>query len=138
MPLYHFAWTGKGGEGFEVTTKGNALGRQFSAFNAMMPDGRSIEQWYQCDIKGYAPGGRDWRLGKGKPARFAFPGDQLWQMYLSLYRLWSIRNSHLLFELKEAAAAHDNTLSDMFANSNDPNSINQARALAQIINEWII
>lgn len=138
MPQYHFAWSGRGQPGFEVTTKGTPLGQRFSAFNAMLSDGRSIEQWYQCDIKGYDTGGRNWRLGKGKPPRFAYPADHLWEMYLSLYRLWAIQNSELLFQLKEAARPFDNTLCDSFADGTKRTSINQARALAQIMNEWII
>lgn len=138
MPQFHIAWAGRGDTpGLEVTTRGDSFGKQFSAFNAFMPDGRTIEQWYQCDIKGYDQGGRDWRKGKGKPPRFAYPGNQLWELYLGLWRLWAIRHSHLLFELRQQASAHDNILKDSFADPS-PNSINQARALAQIINEWII
>lgn len=54
----------------------------FSAFNAIMPDGRSIEQHYQCDVKGYDPGGRNWRLGKGRPPLDT--SKDLWGEYLAL------------------------------------------------------
>lgn len=33
--------------GYEVSTKGDP---RFSAFNALLADGRSIEQHYQCDV----------------------------------------------------------------------------------------
>lgn len=98
-----------------------------------MPDGRSIEHWYQCDIKGYEIGGTRWKLGKGKPPIFPYPGDQLYELYLSLWRLWTIRNEPLIKELAEKAAENDYVLTDMFAST----PINQARALAQILNEWI-
>ncbi len=134
MCKYHIQWQGKGGTGYECSSKGD---KRFSAFYAIMPDGRCIEHWYQCDIKGYNIGGTNWKLGKGKPPIFPFPADHLWQMYLSLWRLWAIHNGELLLELKEATARHNNMLVDSFA-PNDPNSINQARALATILNEWIM
>lgn len=36
-------WSRRGG--YEVSSKGD---RRFSALIALMPDGRTIEQWYQC------------------------------------------------------------------------------------------
>ena len=41
-----YKWARYGG--YEVSSKGD---KRFSAFNAYLPDGRSIEQVYQCDIK---------------------------------------------------------------------------------------
>ena len=127
-PKRLFSWQRK--EGYECSTKGDA---RFSAFNAKLPDGRSIEQWYQCDIKGYDIGGTNWRLGKGNPPLFEFPADHLWQLYLNLWRLWAIHNSHLIIELMELAAEKNNVLSDCFAST----PINQAHALSTIINEWL-
>lgn len=121
-------WQRKGG--YECSSKGDI---RFSAFNAKMPDGRTIEQWYQCDIKGYDIGGTNWRLGKGKPPMFAFPDNQLWEMYLNLWRMWALHNAGLVIQLSKLAEEHNNCLSDCFATSN----INQARALAQIINDWV-
>ena len=117
--------------GYECSTKGDS---RFSALNAKMPDGRTIEMWYQCDIKGYCIGGTDWTLGKGKPPIFPYPGDHLWQMYLSLWRLWAIHNGNLLEELGERALERESMLTDCFASTD----INQARALATILNEWIV
>ena len=120
-------WSKSGG--YECSTKGD---KRFSAMCARMPDGRTIEQWYQCDVKMYQPGGTDWRLGKGKPPRFLFPEDQLWEMYLSLWRLWACHNVELIKELNQKAKEHNNVLSDCFASS----KINQARALSTILSEW--
>ncbi len=116
-------------KGYEVSSAGD---KRFSAFNARMPDGRSIEQWYQCDIKGYEVGGRNWRLGKGKAPRFAYPDDQLYELYLNLWRIWVIHNPGLAKFLQEKAEENGFLLTDCFANT----PINQARALAQILNEW--
>lgn len=124
-------WSRKAARGYEVSSRGDA---RFSAFTALMPDGRTIEQWYQCDIKGYEPGGSNWRLGKGKPSLINYPGDHQWLMYLSLWRLWTIRNGALITELHARVSEHDNMLTDCFAST----SINQARALATILNEWFI
>jgi hypothetical protein len=117
--------------GYEVSSKGDG---RFSALNALMPDNRTIEQWYQCDVKGYEPGGIDWKQGKGKPALIPYKGDSQWQMYLGLWRVWSIHNSELVISLFQKLAKHEDTLTDQFATSD----INQARAMATIINEWIL
>lgn len=122
-----YTWARSGG--YECSTKGDA---RFSAFNAIMPDSRTIEQWYQCDVKGYQPGGRDWRMGKGKPSLIEYPEGHQWLMYLSLWRFWVLDNIPLFNELKVQADAHAKLLSDHFAST----PINQAHALAVILNEW--
>jgi hypothetical protein len=94
-----------------------------------MPDGRSIEMHYQCDIKQYAPGGTDWRLGKGKPP--LDPSIDLWEAYKSLWRVWVHHNPDLFTELGEKAKQKDGILSDCFAST----PISQARALAELLNE---
>ena len=116
-------WSRRGG--YECSTKGDA---RFSALNARLPDGRSIEQHYQCDVKGYDPGGTNWRLGKGRPPL----GEQrdLWPEYLALWVVWAGRNPALMVELRSAAASCGYRLSDCFAST----PINQARALASILN----
>ena len=117
-------WARRGG--YECSSKGDT---RFSAFRAVMPDGRSIEQNYQCDVKGYQPGGTNWKLGKGKP-----PLDRtkdMWVEYLKLWQVWAENHQVLLAELREHAKAHNNTLTDMFAST----PINQARALAEILNQ---
>ncbi|WDS62349.1 hypothetical protein [Pseudomonas phage D6] len=96
---------------------------------ALMPDGRTIEAHYQCDVKGIAPGSTDWRLGKGKP-----PVDRskdLWKEYKQLWTVWADLNPDLMRELSEACALMDYTLSDKFANTD----ISQARALCELLNE---
>lgn len=122
-------WARRHTPGYEVSSAGD---HRFSALRATLPDGRTIEQWYQCDVKGYDPGGLAWKRGKGRPPIINYPGDQLYEMYLSLWRLWTIRHPCLMDELKSQALRHGNMLTDCFAST----PINQARALAQILNEW--
>lgn len=113
--------------GYECSSKGD---KRFSALFAVMPDGRTIEQHYQCDVKGYQPGGRDWRLGKGKP-----PMDRskdLWSEYLALWETWAMVNPDLMNELAAAATQKNRVLSDMFATT----PVNQARALAELLNQY--
>lgn len=50
--MQQFTWARRGG--YEVSSKGD---KRFSSFCAIMPDGRSLECHYQCDIKGYDVGG---------------------------------------------------------------------------------
>ena len=131
MNTLKYDWARKHPEGYEVSSQGDI---RFSAFYAELPDGRTIEQWYQCDIKGYDIKGHNWKAGKGKPSLFEYPENHQWEMYLSLWKLWAIQNHTLLFELKEVLAEKNITVfTDMFAST----SINQARALAWIFNNWI-
>lgn len=112
--------------GYECSSKGNAT---YSALTAMLPDGRTIEQHYQCDVKGYDIGGTNWKLGKGKP-----PLDNsidTWSKYLELWKDWAYINSDLIIELCGHAKQHREKLSDVFATSD----INQAHALSIILNE---
>ena len=113
--------------GYEVSSRGDS---RFSALNATLPDGRTIEAHYQCDVKGYAPGSSNWRLGKGKP-----PLDRsvdLYAAYLALWRTWATQCCpHLMDELRLHAEKHGRVLSDRFAST----SVNQARALAELLNE---
>jgi|ETNmetMinimDraft_35_1059890.scaffolds.fasta_scaffold81225_2 hypothetical protein len=110
--------------GYDCSTRGD---KRFSAFYAKLPDGRNIEEHYQCDIKGYDVGGRNWRLGKGKPPKML---RDTWLEYLNLWKQWAKLNPELIDELRIKARNHNNILSDRFANTN----INQARALAIILN----
>lgn len=119
-----FKWSRYGG--YECSSRGDA---RFSAFNARMPDGRTIEQHYQCDVKGYQPGGANWRLGKGKPP---LQEVDLWGEYLALWRRWAQQNLPLMRELY-TLAKKDKVLSDRFATTD----VNQAHALATILNELI-
>ena len=121
-----YTWTRYGG--YEVSSHGD---RRFSAFNAILPDGRSVEMHYQCDVKGYDPGGRNWRLGKGKPPRYPMTKDEVWQKYLELWRVWADNNPALVEELKVLASEYGNVLSDRFAST----PVSQARALAEILNK---
>ena len=118
--------------GYECSSKGDG---RFSAFSAIMPDGRSIEQWYQCGAldgrgKQFQPGGTDWKLGKGKPW-LAKSRDQLYQDYYSFWDEWAQTHRALMVELHYRAAQANYLLRDTFATS----TINQARALAQWLNE---
>lgn len=121
-----YTWKRYGG--YEVSSHGD---KRFSAFNAIMPDGRSIECHYQCDVKGYDIGGRNWKLGKGKPPREKMSHEEIWQKYLKLWEVWADNNPVLMQELKEVLVKYNNTLSDKFAST----PVNQARALAEVLNK---
>lgn len=107
---------------------------RFSALFAVMSDGRTLECHYQLDSdhKGHNPLGTNWRDFKGKPPvdRSKTPED-LYNGYVDLWRTWANHNPELIEELKEAADQHEGYLSDMFGHG----PVNQARALAQILNE---
>lgn len=111
-----------------MSTKGD---RRFSAFNAYLDDGFSIEDHYQLTVKGRGVLGRDtWREGKGKPPLGKFTGDELYLAYRRLWEAWAQTHPTLMMELRERALAHQGVLSDRFASS----PVNQARALSDLLN----
>ena len=120
-----YSWKRYGG--YEVSTHGD---KRFSALCALMPDGRSIEMHYQCDVKGYDKGGTNWRLGKGKPPLNPVSKEYLWDEYISLWWQWAEANPELMNELKVHADKYNGVLSDKFATT----PINQARVLSTILN----
>ncbi len=123
-----FSWRRR--NGYEVSSVGD---KRFSAMFAIMPDGRTLEAHYQLDIKGYCPGGTNWRLGKGKPP--LNPNIDTWSEYLNLWKIWSKDKYFLLMELATVSSIYnDRVLSDCFATT----PINQAHALSVILNEMFI
>ena len=120
-----FYWSREGG-GYEVSSAGDS---RFSAFRAYLPGGRSIEEVYQCDVKGYDPGGTFWRRGKGKPP--LDPAVDRWNEYLKLWQMWARHNPILMDDLRKRAGAAGGGLADKFAKT----PVNQANALAHILNE---
>lgn len=95
---------------------------------AKLSDGRTVECHYQCDIKGYQPGGTNWKLGKGKPPLNEI--TDLWDEYKKLWVEYFRIHPYYLDELKSILPDYNYTLSDCFASSN----ISQARAIAEILN----
>ena len=122
-------WARYAANGYEVSTKGD---KRFSAINARLRDGRTIEEAYQLDIKGYRSIGYTWLQAKKDrgvhcPRRLSEP--ERWQGYLDLWRQWALENPALIEDLRKKSAGK--ILTDMFASS----PISQARALALILNE---
>ena len=121
------AMSARYGDGYEVSSKGD---KRFSAMYAKMPDGRTLEAHYQCCVKGYDPGGTDWKKGKGRP-----PLDttkDLFKEYVELWRTWVKHNPSTFAELIEILPKHNYLLTDCFATT----PVNQAAALAKLCNEY--
>jgi hypothetical protein len=116
-----YSWQRYGG--YEVSTKGD---KRFSAFYAKLRDGRTIEEAYQLDVKGYRKYGNSPMLGKGKPPLVMYEGEGLYEAYLKLWQQWATENPKLMEELSK-----HKVLSDMFAKT----PVNQARALADVLNQ---
>lgn len=125
-------WARWSDAGYEVSSAGD---RRFSALFAEMPDGRTVEMHYQCDVKGFEHGGTAWRPYKGKTN-----GKSLAELrtgYFYLWRRWAALNHELIDALDVLVAEHGDILTDRFARS----EVNQAHALAEILNvkrlrEW--
>ena len=112
-------------EFYEVSTRGD---RRFSALVARLRDGRTIEEAYQLDVKGYRKVGNDWRIGKGRP-----PLDKTIDVracYLALWRQWANENSTLIEELR--SLSRGKILHDRFAK---PGRVSQAEALTIVLSE---
>lgn len=111
---------------YEVSSVGD---KRFSALNATLKDGRTIEEAYQLDVKGYRVKGDQWRLGKGKPPLKKMSKAELYEEYKSLWSQWAKENPSLMREL--AKKAEGKVLTDQFASTD----ISQARALSDLLNE---
>lgn len=119
-----YSWARYCANGYELSSAGDS---RFSALNARLKDGRTIEEAYQLDVKGYRQRGNDWHLGKGKPPLREISREALYQEYRGLWRQWALENPALFQELREKAKGK--TLTDRFAASD----ISQARALADLL-----
>ena len=120
-------WARYAANGFEVSSRGD---RRFSALYARLRDGRTIEQAYQLDVKGYrALGATDWRAGKGRPPVVAMTRDALWAAYLGLWEQWACENPADIADL--CLRSSGKVLTDRFAST----PISQARALDVIRRE---
>lgn len=113
----------KAGTGYEVSSQGD---KRFSALYAKLKDGRTIEEAYQLDVKGYRKFGNDWRLGKGKPP---LERKDTWAEYLGLWRQWASENPDLIEDLRQKSSGK--VLTDKFAST----QVSQARALSTILSE---
>lgn len=122
-----YRWAQYAANGYECSSAGDQM---FSPLYARMPDGRTIEAHYQCDVKGHNPGGENWRDYKGVPAIGAPTFDALWRSYLHLWRVWAKANPKKVKLL--ATNATDRVLTDRFCKGSP---INQAHALSVILNE---
>lgn len=119
-----YTWKRYGG--YEVSSKGD---KRFSAFYARLKDGRTIEEAYQLDVKGYRKYGNNAMLGKGKPP--LNNNVNTFEEYVKLWRVWCNENPLLINDLKVKVKPYNNVLSDMFAKT----VVNQANALSIILNE---
>lgn len=117
-----FTWARFAGNCYECSTRGDA---RFSALRATLQDGRTIEEAYQLDVKGYRIHSNNWRDGKGKKS---LREVNLWHEYKLLWWQWAFENIAEIQDLRRKA--HGKVLTDMFASSD----ISQARALAIILN----
>lgn len=117
--------------GYDLSPSGDV---NYSSYTAKMPDGRSLEAWYQCDVKGYQPGGTQIALGKGNEPLVPYKGDDLYLAYKGLWRIWAVHNIPLMKELLKKAQSKGNLLTDGSAESD----ICCARALSEILNEWLL
>lgn len=112
-----------GSAGYEVSSAGD---KRFSALYARLADGRTIEEAYQLDVKGYRAVSNNWRTGKGRA-----PLNRSLDLYFEYYFLWAqwaYENPSLMEELR--ALSTGKTLTDRFASG----PVSQARALAELLN----
>ena len=124
-PEVTYIWSRMDPNGYECSS---IYDRRFSAFYARLEDGRTIEQHYQCDIKGYDVGGTNWKAGKGNPPLVDISYDEQWKQYKQLWVKYFELNPELLMAIRMSGRT---TMTDSFATSD----INQARAIAEILNE---
>lgn len=116
-------------DGYEVSTVGD---HRFSPITAVLPDGRTIEEAYQLDVKGYRSKGFDnWMLVKGRPPVVPTSEAELFKSFVGLWVQYLEANPLLVPELIDASSP-SRILTDQFAKTN----INQAAALAVLLNTY--
>lgn len=123
------AWARFAPNSYECSSAGD---KRFSALFAVLPDGRTIEEAYQLDVKGYRSLTDDWRFAKGKPALVEKTHDELFSEYLALWEEWAAYNQDLIDELVQIVQG-GKVLTDKFAST----KINQAHALSVIADNRI-
>lgn len=112
---------------YEVSSAGDT---RFSPLFAHLHDGRTIEEAYQLDVKGWrGHPGMTWRLAKGKPPVTPCKPELLFAQYVALWRMWADENEVILAQL--AMLAKGRTLTDRFGHG----PITQAHALAYLLDE---
>lgn len=128
-------WARYSNNGYELSSAGDS---RFSALNATLNDGRTIEEAYQLDVKGYRKQKelfekekQSWKDGKGKPPLRKISKEQSWKEYKALWEMWAEENPTLIEDLR--IKSNNKTLTDKFASTD----ISQARALAEILNKNI-
>ena len=115
-----FKWAKEANNNYEVSTQGD---KRFSALNARLSDGGTIEYHYQVKVKGYST----IEEGKGKPPKDT--SIDSYAEYKKLWQQWAQENPNDIKDLREKARGK--TLTDKFANT----AVSQARALAEILSE---
>lgn len=123
-----YTWARYSNNSYEVSSKGD---KRFSAFYAKLSNGKSIEEVYQLDLKGYRKITNNLKEAKGKPPLINISKEDLWIQYKELWKQYLENNPDLFDELKTLASGK--VLTDMFASSD----VSQARALCEILNEYI-
>lgn len=115
-------WARYSDDGYEVSSQGDT---RFSPLYARLHDGRTIEEAYQLDVKGYRDQTDNWLTVKGKPPRDK--SKDLYAEFRALWWQWCKENPELLEDLRRRSAGK--VLTDRFAKT----PVNQARALADIL-----
>jgi len=122
-------WARHSENSYEVSSAGD---NRFSALSARLKDGRTIEEAYQLDVKGYRNLNYTWQQAKkdhGVNAPIKLNEEQLYNAYKELWQQWADENPELMQELRNNTV--DKILTDKFATG----LVTQARALSEILNE---
>ena len=114
---------------YEVSSVGD---KRFSALYARLSDGRTIEEAYQLDIKGFRAITDNWRDAKGKPPNNNKSFEVIYKEYKKLWVQYLRENPSLYYELK--ARTSGKMITDCFSSTD----VNQAKALYEIIAEGIL
>lgn len=116
---------------FEVSTRGNELGKKFSALNARIKGrgNKTIEEIYQTEIKGY----KTVREGKGRPPKYSISREQSKAAYDDLWREYLEENPDLAKQLWDETEGGTVELTDMFSREGDV--VSQADSLQRILRE---
>ncbi len=112
--------------GYEVSSLGD---RNFSALYAKLKNGKTIEEVYQLDIKGYRGKVKHWLDARGKSPIRKISAERIYKEYKGLWEQYLNENPYLRSELFRVADGK--MLTDFFAKTD----ISHAMVLSEILNE---
>lgn len=118
---------------YELSSDGD---NRFSSRIAKFKDGRSVEEVFQLDIKGYGQIGKEWKNKRNQPSLIPYTEEELYNAYKMLWRKWAIENKSVFNEIVDKVK-EGYVLSDKYAQTPNSSRMNRLQVLTELAQEEI-